>query len=156
MAMFRVMRMGLLVCSVALAALQGCATNRESASVSPDLDLARLRNFYVVKFAPDSRGINRLIADELQRRGFEASTGPEDSVPQGTDAVVTYQDKWQWDLTMYMLELRVFVRQPQTGNLLAVGNSHHTSLSRKSPEEMVAEVLSNILAQAKKSPGPGR
>ena len=124
--------------------------------MSPDLDLTQVRNFYVVRFAPDSRGINRLIADELTKRGFEASTGPEDSGPKGADAIVTYQDRWQWDVTMYMLELRIFVRQPQTGTLLAVGNSHHTSLSRKSPEEMVAEVLSNIFKEAKNSPRSGR
>lgn len=124
--------------------------------MSPDLDLARLRNFYVVKFAPDGRGINQLIANELKKRGFEASTGLEDSGPKGTDAIVTYQDKWQWDVTMYMLELRIFVREPETGSLLAVGNSHHTSLSRRSPEEMVAEVLSNILGKAKNPLGPGR
>lgn len=152
----RVMRFGFLICLVTLAALQGCATNRESASVSPDVDLSQLKKFYVVKFASDGRGINNLIANELRKRGLEAPTGPEDSAPKDANAIVTYQDRWQWDVTMYMLELRIFVREPRTNSLLAVGNSHHTSLSRRSPEEMVAEVLSNIFREATKSPQPGR
>jgi len=145
-----VTRVGLLLCAVLLGALQGCAINRQSASVSPDVDLSTLKTFYVVKFAPDGRGINQLIAAELRRRGFEATTGPDDSAPKNADAIVTYQDRWQWDISMYMIELKILMREPRTGKLLAVGNSMHTSLSRRSPEEMVAEVLSGIYKKVKK------
>jgi hypothetical protein len=34
---------------------------------------------------------------------------------------------------------------------LAVGNSYHTSVTRKSPEEMVDEVLTNILNTSKQT-----
>jgi hypothetical protein len=61
-----------------------------------------------------------------------------------TDAVITYVDKWMWDITLYLLELMVTVREPAQGQLLAVGNSYHTSLTRLSPQEMTDEVLSNI------------
>lgn len=148
----RLVRLGLFLCVVTLAPLQGCATNRESASVSPDVDLSQFRKFHVVKFAPDGRGVNELIATELGKRGFKASTGTDATAPKDADAIVTYQDKWRWDLTMYMLELRIVVREPGTDKLLAMGNSHHTSLSRRSPEEMVAEVLSGIFKKAKRTP----
>ena len=45
---------------------------------------------------------------------------------------------------MYMIKLKVFMHEPKTQKLLAKGESYHTSLTRKSPEEMVSEVLSNI------------
>jgi hypothetical protein len=54
-----------------------------------------------------------------------------------------------WDITMYMLELRVTLRNPDSGFPIAVGNSFHTSLTRKSPEEMVDEVVGNILTTQK-------
>jgi hypothetical protein len=146
------MRVGFLVWFLATLGLVGCAINRESASASSDIELSHLKKFYVLKFAPDERGINNLIATELDKLGFEASTGLESSAPKDVDAIVTYRDKWQWDITMYMIELRVFIREPQTDNLLAVGNSLHTSLTRKSPEEMVAEVLLNIFRTAKGPP----
>lgn len=143
---------GLLICFVAFALLQGCAINRETASVTPNQDVMALKKFYVVKFGPDQRGINVLIADELRRKGFEATTGLEIDAPKNVNAIVTYRDKWQWDITMYMIELTVFVREPVSENLLATGNSYHTSLTRQTPEEMVAEVLTNIFARASKTP----
>jgi len=149
-------RVRFFICVVVLAALQGCATSRESASVSPDIDLSRLKTFHVVRFAPDGRGIDRVIAAELRKLGFQASTGADDAAPKKVDAIVTYQDKWQWDLTMYMIELSVFVREPGTDDLLAVGKSFHTSLNRKTPEEMAAEVLANIFNKARKAPRSGR
>lgn len=138
------LRTGLFICVLALAALQGCAINRESASSSPDVDLLQLKKFYVVKFAPDQRGINMAIANELNRLGFEASTGLDIDTPKDVDAIVTYEDKWQWDITMYMIGLTITMREPGSNRMLAVGHSYHTSLTRKSPQEMVAEVLANI------------
>jgi len=146
------LRARLCACAFLLAVLQGCAIDRERASVSPDIDLSAFKRFYVIKFAPDGRGINQIIATQLERRGFAASTGADDAAPKDADAIVTYQDRWQWDLSMYMIELRIFMREPRTDNLLAAGNSLHTSLNRRSPEEMVSEVLSSIFKKAKKAP----
>ena len=78
-------------------------------------------------------------------KGYSSTLGPE--LPQAAykvDSVVTYVDKWMWDITLYMLELTVTLREPINNQPLAVGNSYHTSLTRKSPEEMVDEVLGNI------------
>ncbi len=138
------------VCLVAVVNLYGCAINRASASVSPDVEISQLMKFFVVRFGPDDRFINKLITNQLINMGYEATTGPEDKAPNYVDAVVTYQDKWQWDISMYMLELDITFRNPKTNVLLAVGNSYHTSLTRKSPEEMVKEVLNNIFEKLKK------
>ena len=58
----------------------------------------------------------------------------------------------RWDITTYTIELRVFVREPRTNRLLAVENSYHASLTRKSPRERAAEVLAKFLKAAKKTP----
>jgi hypothetical protein len=129
--------------------LAGCAINRETADITPGADLSAVHSLYVVKFGPDNGGVNKLIADRLVAMGYAASTGLETEQPSDVDAVVTYRDKWMWDLTMYMLELDVTMRNPKTKFPMAVGNSYHTSLTRKSPEEMVKEVLTNILKKAK-------
>jgi hypothetical protein len=147
---------GLLLCLVSFAGLPGCAVHRQGTSVAPDVDLAPLRRFYVVKPALDERGMDGVIANELRRLGFEASTGPDSSRPKDVDAIVTYQDTWQWDITMYLLELRVFVREPRSDALLAVGISYHTSAKRKSPEEMAAEVLSGIFGASRRAPQGSR
>lgn len=120
----------------------GCAINRATANVEPTTDLSGLKSMHVTKLAPDERGINILIANKLKQMGYLATTGIETSLD--AEVVVTYRDKWMWDITMYMLELTITLRDPITDFPLATGNSYHTSLTRKSPEEMVDEVLNNI------------
>ncbi len=129
--------------------LAGCA-NREGATITPGADLSRLRSFHVVKFEPDERGIERLIAAELRSLGYTAGSGPEAAKPADVDAVVTYSDRWMWDFTMYMLSLDITLRDGRTGFPMAVGQSMHASLTRKSPEEMVREVLGNIFAGSRR------
>lgn len=125
----------------ALLLLAGCAVNRATATLTPGTNFKDTKSFYVVKLPEDSRGIEKLISDNLVKRGLRSSYG---SQPTQVDAVVTYVDKWMWDITMYMLELTVTIRNPSNDFPMAVGNSYHTSLTRKSPEEMVDEVLTNI------------
>lgn len=110
----------------------------------PGTDLSSLKKLYVVRLPADQRGVERLIADRLNVMGYQATAGEAVNTPADIDAVVTYQDKWMWDITMYMIELNVQVRQPKTQAALASGHSLRTSLVRKSPPEMVAEVLTDL------------
>lgn len=99
---------------------------------------------YVKKTSSDERDVtNELIAEKLRAKGVTVTTG-EAAPPSNVDAVVTYVDKWMWDITMYMLELTIVIREPKTDFPLATGNSFHTSLTRLSPKEMVNEVIDNI------------
>jgi hypothetical protein len=135
--------LSLVFACLALAAITGCAVNRATANVMPDADLSKVKTVYVVKAPADERGIDELIKKNLTKRGYQVEGGPEQKASYKTDAIVTYIDKWMWDMTMYMIELTVTVRD-QANFPLATGNSLHTSLTRKSPEEMVDEVLTNI------------
>ena len=135
------------ICS--LLVVQGCSVNRATATLAPGADLDRIRNVYVVKEAGDDNSIDELMKTQLTKMGYTATNGPELPLPYKADAVLTYVDRWMWDITMYMLELTVHVRNPETNASLAVGNSYHTSLSRKSPLEMVEEVLNNIFKNPK-------
>lgn len=125
----------------------GCV-NRATASVSPSTDLSALKTMYVKKIPADNGGVNVLVADKLRSKGVTVTTGVE-APPGDVDAVVTYIDKWMWDMTMYMLELTININDPKTDALLATGNSYHSSLTRKSPPEMVDEVVDNIYKNKK-------
>ena len=120
----------------------GCAVNRATASVDPSADLSSIKTIHVVHAVEDGRNINEIISQRLNQLGFVATTG--DAVRKDVDAVVTYVDRWMWDITMYMIDLTVTVRDPKSNFPMATGNSHHTSLTRQSPKEMVAEVTGNI------------
>lgn len=109
--------------------------------------LKSVKTMHVTKLAADGRGIDTLIADKLRTRGYTVTNGVDK--PAQVDALVTYKDKWMWDITMYMLELTITIRDPQNDFPLATGNSFHTSLTRKSPTEMVDEVVENIFKEGK-------
>jgi hypothetical protein len=144
----------LLLAVIALGVLfhiSGCAVNRATATVTPGADLSTVKTLYVVQHPADKRGIQNLIRDDLVKRGLSATSGPELPEPPKVDAVVTYIDKWMWDMTMYMLELTITLRNPANNFPLAVGNSYHTSISRLSPEQMVDEVLTNIFKSPQSS-----
>jgi len=134
---------------MALVLISGCATSLVS-DVDPQTDLSTLQRFYVVKLPSDKRGVQSLIVDELRSMGKEAESGIEANAPMPVDAVITYEDKWMWDITMYMLELRVGIRDPKTNYKFASGYSYRTSLVRKPPEEMVEEVLGEIFGNKNK------
>lgn len=131
----------------------GCA-NRATATVSPSSDLSALKTMYVRHYASDNSGVDMEIADRLRSRGVAVTTGP--AQPVGNfDAIVNYRDQWRWDITMYMLELTIDIRDPKTQALLATGNSHHTSLTRLSQTEMVNEVINNIYNSDKTATATG-
>lgn len=133
---------------LAVALTSGCAVNRATATVDPSANFAAVKTMHVVKIPEDGRNVNELIAGKLRERGYTVTT--DTAKPSAVDAVVTYVDKWMWDITMYMLELTITIRDPKNDFPLATGNSYHTSLTRKSPPEMVDEVLGNIFKDVKK------
>jgi hypothetical protein len=121
----------------------GCVTQLNS-DVAEGTDLSGLKKIYVVRLPADNRGIDRLIADRLSLMGRQATSGEQSGVPSDADAIITYQDKWMWDITMYMIQLDLQVRKPKSGIAVATGHALRTSLARKSPPEMVEEVLTEI------------
>jgi hypothetical protein len=124
------------------AILVGCVNSAHQAK-SSSVNLSNIKKIYVEKFPSDGRGIEKIIANELNSMGYEAVVG--EIQPDDIDAFITYRDKWRWDITMYMLSISIKMRDPETGFPLAIGNSLHTSLTRKSPKELVREVLRNML-----------
>ena len=136
-------RLIIIVISISLA---GCAINRATGTFDPGQDIVNSDVFYVERFNPDNRELHKLIADNLSTRGYKATFGEEGSAPDDATIVVTYVDKWMWDITMYLIELTITFRGPASGAAIGSGNSYHTSLTRLSPDEMVDEVLNNVFA----------
>lgn len=125
--------------------VSGCAVNKATATLEPSADFSNVKRFHVEKFDPDKRGIDELIVKKLESLGYEVQSG--EAPKENADVLVTYVDKWMWDITMYMIELTINFRDPQNNFPMASGNSYHTSLTRKSPEEMVDEVISNLFTE---------
>lgn len=134
----------LVVCLFIVSFNSGCAIVDLRSSQTPGSDLSSVNRLYVVHFEPDRRNLHDVIRDELIEMGLQAESGPRWDIPDDIDAIVTYEDRWFWDLVNYMLQLNIEIRNPKTNYPLAIGESIRTSLARKNPDEMAREVLESI------------
>jgi hypothetical protein len=120
-----------------------CATALQTDPVPPELKSSSLQ-YFVEKQARDARGIDQLIARELRARGLKAENGPASARPAECDVLVVYEDRWQWDMTNYLLFLRIDLRDSATNVLLATGSSYQTSGARKPQAAIVAKIISGM------------
>ena len=134
--MRRLIQIAMLLSTLVLTA---CATTH-SARVS-DADLHKLKTLYVPRVPEDERGIEKLISNRLNVMGYRCTSGDAQTPAAPVDAIVTYEDHWMWDITMYMIKLDIQVHDGKTGAILANGEVKRPSLQRKSPEGMVEETL---------------
>jgi hypothetical protein len=134
----------ILISSVALTLLllSGCAS-LESAR-APDANPKGLKSFYVVQEPGDDHALDKVLSARLTSMGYSATYGEAPQPPDRVDAIVTYQDRWMWDITMYMIKLDVQLHDAESGAVIARAQSMRPSLQRKSPEAMVQEVLGEI------------
>jgi len=130
-----------------LATMSGCATRLE-ATVAPGQSLNELGNVYVQHFSPDKRNLNYIIADKLTLLGYPATPLNDDNIPDDADIVITYVDNWRWDITSYLVKIKIDFRKAKNKQLLITGESYRTSLARKEPDFMIQEALEKIFQEA--------
>jgi len=127
--------------------ISGCATL--SSSITPDTDLTKFKTYYVLRHDRDKRHIDKIIQSELAKLGISATSGLEASKPKKFDVLVTYEDRWMWDITNYMINLTITLLDAKNNVLLASGQSYRPSLERKEPAFMVKEILDSIFKKVK-------
>lgn len=126
---------------VGLSLFTGCAPWHCYSNKVEPVDLKTLKSFYVVHNPDDTGDLDNTIKDTFVSMGLQASTGSANEMPQNVDALVNYEFHWFWDITNYLLMLKILVRDAHTDWPLAMGESVRPSLARKSPEEMSKEIL---------------
>jgi hypothetical protein len=125
---------------VLVAVLAGCSSLHTRAVV----DLAPFKRIYVIHRLTDDHHIDDLLVRELQQLGHEASSGPHTLLPENADAVLTYEDRWEWDFKTYLIELNVELRTARTEKKLADGHSLQQTPRSKQPPEVVRDLLTSL------------
>ena len=124
--------------------MTGCSKAVIRSDSDPNVNFASFKTFYVQKSPPDNRGLEKMIADKLNELGFRAISGIDAKPVEPVDVLVTYKDRWIWDITMYMLEISIEFHNPDSNFVFATGKSYRTSLVRKPPAFMIDEVLRDL------------
>ena len=110
-------------------------------STHRETDLAPYQRVYVEHRLTDTHHIDELIVAALKARGYDASSGPLTMLPEGIQAIITYQDRWAWDFKSYLIDLNIELRANFTGKPLANGHYHQASARTKPPAEVVQEII---------------
>ena len=121
-----------------------CSTAFEAQPVPSPYRTGSVQDF-VENHGQDRRRIDQMIAGELRASGLHASSGMHAERPAQFDVLVLHEDRWQWDMSNYLIFLRIDLRDPKTNVLIATGSSYQSSLARKSPEEVVRRILTGML-----------
>jgi hypothetical protein len=128
----------------ALAFVVGCASSSLQTDPAPaEYRRADLR-YFVENHGQDQRRLDQIIVRELGKRGLAATSGFSADRPEHFDVLVVYEDRWQWDMSNYLIHMRIDLRNPTTNQLLAMGSSYQTSLARKEPEAVIAKILTGM------------
>jgi hypothetical protein len=128
-------RLWFVVLSLALA---GCAS---SASTRKVIALDRFQRIYVEQRLNDNQHLDEFFVAELRRLGREASSGPLTMMPEKTDAIITYDARWEWDFKTYLIELSFEVHTVHPRKKLADARYHQPTLKTKTPAEVIRELL---------------
>ena len=131
--------------SLALATLlvAGCA----SVETRKVIDLTPFKHIFVEHLLTDDKRVDETIVAELTRLGYVATSGPLTMLPDEADAVLSYEDRWEWDFKSYMIEFSVTVRTARTKKKLADGRYYQPTPNSKSPTEVVSKVLTPLFAK---------
>ena len=120
--------------------LSGCS----SLSTHKSGDLRSLKHIYVEHLLNDNYRMDESMVRELKALGYDASCGPITMMPDGIDAIITYNARTAWDFKSYVIELNVLVKENFTEKVLGTGRYYQASMSTKSPEETVHEVITSL------------
>ncbi len=123
--------------------LSACSTALKIEPVAVQYKAPNLA-YFVENHGKDKRHLEQVIAAELKKRGLNATSGFHDQRPAKFDILVLYEDRWQWDMTNYLIHLRIDLRAPVTNVLLGSGSSYQTSLARESEDEVVRDIISGM------------
>jgi hypothetical protein len=129
--------------------LAGCSS--VSTHTDPAANLGALKRIFVEHRLAEERGIDRMIADELKRLGYDAAYGPLTMMPEKVDAILAYEDRWAWDFRSYLIELRVELRdlkQPPT-RLAGARYFRPAIATSRTPEEMVRTTLAELFKESR-------
>ncbi len=126
---------------IAVAFLASCS----SVSTRAVVDVTPFKTIYVVHRLTDDRHIDEMFVAELQRLGHIASCGPLTMLPDNTDAILTYEDRWEWDFKTYLIELTFTLQTARTEKKIADGRFYQPTPKAKPPAEVVHELLGTLV-----------
>ena len=121
----------------------------------PGTELAKIEGFYLVPpdDERDAEALWTLLASNLERRGYSVSDSRIYTESGEEKYVFEYATDWHWDVTWYLIDLRVAIYDPADNTLIAQAQSHQSSLARKGIDTIVERAMAALFNDPEHSNG---
>jgi len=127
--------------------LGSCASYE--AHVERGKGLGEVKRYFVLTNLNDNHALDRAIAEALKARGFAAEIGPRTMMPEDTQAIVSYQDRWTWDFGDHLIYLNIGAQDALSNQLIATA-SFTASIPLREPAQLTVSRLVGQLVAGKK------
>ncbi len=124
--------------------LGGCASY--DAQMEHGRSLVGVQRFFVVSNLNDNHAFDQQIAAALHARGLIAETGPRTMMPDNTQAIVTFQDRWTWDFSDHLVFLKINVRDPNSNQPYAIVTFDAQIPLSLTPSEIINKLADRLFA----------
>jgi len=130
--------------------LVGCVGNTSGQLALPK-EQAQTGTYFVQRHDKDGRDLASSIASAMQARGLRATAGVAGERPDDATYIVTYVDKWMWDMRMYLFDLRIDLRDARDESILGYGQSMQSSLKAmgQTHEDIINLALDELFIKGK-------
>ena len=125
--------------------LVGCVGNTSGQLALPK-EQVQTGGYFVQRHDKDTRDLASTIAKSMQARGLNVTAGTAAERPAEAAYIVTYVDKWMWDMRMYLYDLRIELRDARDQSILGYGQSMQSSLKAmgQTHEDVVNRALDQL------------
>ncbi len=102
------------------------------------------------ELSPEIGNTKKHIEDYLNRKGIQTTYGSKEKDPSNSDLFLVYQDLWKWDIKNYLFVLKIYLIDPDSGEIIAEGiyrSSEGEFHDFASSEREVPNILDAIFRQ---------
>ena len=123
--------------------LGGCASYQ--ATQAPNSQLSRYTHIFVENNLDDNHQIDQMLVSSLRSRGIQAESGPNTLVPDEAQAILSYQDHWNWDFSDHLVGLSIQLRDARKSKPLAIANFTGPVSITKSAQQICDTTVTKLL-----------
>jgi hypothetical protein len=127
--------------------LGGCVSYDRQ--VVPGRSLDGVKRFFVLSNQNDNHGLDHQIEAALKIRGNEAEVGPLTMLPDDSQVVVSYEDRWEWDFGDHLIFLQLTARDRRSADPIATVRFSAKIPKGKATPAVVGELIDRLLAGRK-------
>jgi len=114
--------------------------------------VTKLTRFFVLSNLNDNHALDRRIVEALQARGLTADSGPMTMMPDNTQAVISFQDRWSWDFGEHLVYLKLSACSPDSNEILAAATFSATIPLKEPVPQMVGRLVARLFDSTPTAP----